>query len=118
MRSRCGGIEMGWSGTILRADQLSGVPMSEPTRPRNTVPPTPPNIEVRAFAALREFFRGYLHEDFMREYGSLRNAVQQFAHDANLEQRAEVVRQWRNFVELTRPQPLPVVVGLLTTSLG
>lgn len=92
--------------------------MSEPTRPRNTVPPAPPKIEVREFAALREFLRGYLHEDFIQEYGSLRNAVRQFAQDADSEQRAEVVRQWGKFLELSQPQPLPVVVGLLTTRLG
>jgi CdiI immunity protein len=92
--------------------------MSEPTRPRNTVPPTPPNIDVREFAALREFLRGYLHEDFMQEYGSVGNAVRQFAQDTDHEQRAEVVRQWEKFLELTRPQPLPVVAGLLITRLG
>lgn len=92
--------------------------MKEPSRPRNTVPPMPPRIDPREFAALREFLRGYLHQDYLQEHGSLRNAVRQFANDAEPEERAEVVRQWQKFLELTGPQPLPVVAGLVASSLG
>lgn len=92
--------------------------MNEITRPRNSVPPAPPKIDAREFAALREFLRGYLHEDYAQERGSVREAVQQFARDADPGQRAEVARQWMTFVQLTEPQPLAVIVGLLTKNLG
>ena len=90
----------------------------DPSHPRNTVPPVPPQIDSRDFEALREFLRGYLHEDYVQEYGTMEKAVQQFARDADPQQRAEVARGWMRFVELTRSQPLQVVVRLLTSSLG
>jgi CdiI immunity protein len=92
--------------------------MRESGRPRNTVPPSPPQIDPRDFAALRELFRGYFHQDWKQEYGTIEQAVQQFARDTDPEQRAEVARQWTRFVELTRPQPLPIIVRLLTSALG
>lgn len=92
--------------------------MREHGRARNTVPPSPPKIDAREFAALREFLRGYLHEDYLHEHGSLQNAVRHFAQDAEPDGRAAVLRQWQSFLELTRPQPLPVIARLLNSSLG
>lgn len=86
--------------------------------PRNTVPPAPPEIGAHEFGELREFFRGYLHQDWEQEHGSLAQAVRQFCRDADKDEQAKVAAQWNRFLELTRPQPLPVIVRLLTSALG
>ena len=40
-------------------------------------------IRREAFPSLAAFLRGYLHEDFLEEHGSLRGAVEAFCRDAS-----------------------------------
>jgi hypothetical protein len=51
------------------------------------------------FAALREFARGYLHQDFEDEYGSAAGAARAFCEDANEMEKARVAQQWKTFVD-------------------
>jgi CdiI immunity protein len=51
------------------------------------------------FPALRDFLRGYFHEDCLEEYGSLAGAARQFVEDADVEQREVVAREWRQFLK-------------------
>jgi hypothetical protein len=51
------------------------------------------------FPALRDFFRGYFHEDCIEEYGSLEAATRQFVEDADVEQRKIVAKEWGEFLE-------------------
>jgi hypothetical protein len=70
------------------------------------------------FPALREFFRGYLHEDWREEHESLEAAVGQFCRDAGEHQRQEVSRQWQTFRKRTEDLPLNQIRELLARSLG
>jgi len=51
------------------------------------------------FPALRDFLRGYFHEDCIEEYGSLEAAARQFVKDADEEQRDYVAREWKQFLK-------------------
>jgi hypothetical protein len=50
------------------------------------------------FPALRDFLRGYFHEDCMEEYGSLAGAARQFVQDADVVQRKFVAKEWGQFL--------------------
>jgi|SRR5271167_786319 len=58
------------------------------------------------FPALRDFLRGYFHEDCIDEYGSLEGAARQFVEDADQEQRKALASEWEKFVELMEKSPL------------
>jgi hypothetical protein len=51
------------------------------------------------FPALRNFLRGYFHEDCIEEYGSLEGAARQFVEDADAEQRKVLAGEWGEFLE-------------------
>ena len=48
----------------------------------------------RTLAALRDFFSGYLHQDFREEYGSAAAAAAAFCSDAEPADLAVVRREW------------------------
>ena len=52
------------------------------------------------FHALREFLRGYLHQDAAVEYGSARNAANAFLDDADAGQVDELRAEWARFLTL------------------
>lgn len=54
------------------------------------------------FPALREFVRGYFHQDLESEYGSPQAAVRQFLHDADAEQRKAVAKEWATLLGKTQ----------------
>jgi hypothetical protein len=47
------------------------------------------------FPALREFFSGYLHEDFHDEYGSVAGAAKAFRNDASDAEIEAVQNEWK-----------------------
>ena len=47
------------------------------------------------FPALREFFSGYLHQDFQDEYGSAAGAGKAFRNDASETEIEAVRREWK-----------------------
>src|ERR1700746_1342517 len=47
-----------------------------------------------AFMALRDFFSGYLHQDFRDEYGSAVAAAAAFCNDAQSDDLAAVRKEW------------------------
>jgi hypothetical protein len=47
------------------------------------------------FPALREFFSGYLHQDFQEEYGSAAGAAKAFRNDASDSEIEAVRREWK-----------------------
>jgi CdiI immunity protein len=53
------------------------------------------------FAALREFVRGYLNQDFGDEYGSATGAAKAYCDDASEAERARVAKEWKAFVDGT-----------------
>ncbi len=66
------------------------------------------------FPALREFLRGYLHQDWQDEHGSVEAAARQFRQDADDGQRQRVAKQWQAFRRRTRDMPLEEIRDLLT----
>ncbi len=69
------------------------------------------------FPALRDFLRGYFHEDLADEYGSSKDAASQFAKDADSTQRRSVAQDWSRFLHANRHRPLSQINELLR-SLG
>jgi hypothetical protein len=49
------------------------------------------------FPALREFFAGYLHQDFRDEYGSAAGAVKSFRKDASAAEMRALQREWKRW---------------------
>ena len=60
-------------------------------------------FKVSDFPVLRQVFRGYLHEDFMTEYGSAAAALRTFEHDADDDEVDRFRAEVRRFVEVTAP---------------
>ncbi len=77
-----------------------------------------PEISAADFPALREFLRGYFHEDLGDEYGSPEAAARRFCQDASSEQREAVAAEWARFHTLMNGQPLTIVNRALTGKLG
>lgn len=88
--------------------------------PRKTNPVTPTAVKSTAssFPALRQFLRGYLHEDWKEEYDSPAAAAQQFCEDADPEERQRVAQEWFDFRKQTNNLSLPAISGLLQGQLG
>jgi CdiI immunity protein len=51
-------------------------------------------MTMTEFPALREFFRGYLHQDTLAEYGGALAAAAQFRADADAAQTSSVQREF------------------------
>jgi hypothetical protein len=62
-------------------------------------PDDAPKTSATDFPALRDFLRGYFHEDAVDEYGSAEAAARQFAADGDAEQRKAVAEDWRRLLE-------------------
>ncbi len=80
--------------------------------------PASPQISASTFPALRQFLRGYLHQDWKQEYESPAEAAQQFCEDADTEERQRVAREWLDFCQQTKNLSLPAISGLLRDQLG
>lgn len=59
------------------------------------------------YPALREFFPGYLHQDYVDEYGSAPQAVKGFLEDASGDEILQVKEEWEAFRSGTKGRPLP-----------
>ena len=60
------------------------------------------SVSPDQFPALREFLRGYLHEDLEDEYGSPEGAARQFWQDADQDQRKQVAEEWSRLMTETK----------------
>jgi hypothetical protein len=58
------------------------------------------------YPALREFFPGYLHQDFMEEYGSAAGAVRGFLGDASGDEILQVKDEWKVLRNALEGRPL------------
>jgi hypothetical protein len=88
-----------WAEWFLCFDFLSGVPLMKSGK-------QPP--------ALRDFLRGYFHEDCIEEYGSLEAAARQFVKDADVDERKAVAREWGEFLKSVGKSSLGNVNAALT----
>ena len=91
----------------------------KPNRPSNpSGKPAPPQISAANFPALRQFLRGYLHEDWQDEHDSPAAAAQQFCEDASPKELENVAREWKAFRKETKNLSLPAISSLLNGELG
>ena len=77
-----------------------------------------PQISAATFPALREFLRGYLHQDWPDEYSTPAEAARDFCQDASPQERTTVKDQWEAFRQQTKNLSLPAISSLLSKQLG
>jgi len=70
-------------------------------------------VHSSEFPELRRVFSGYLHEDFVQEYGSAEAALRSFEKDASEEERQQFREEGRRFLEATAHLKLSSVHALL-----
>jgi hypothetical protein len=80
--------------------------------------PQPAAVTAADYPALRSFLRGYFHEDMKDEYGSPKEAAQEFCSDASADERAAVADEWSRFMDKTKGKPLEEINRILTGPLG
>jgi hypothetical protein len=78
----------------------------------------PAGNEAFNFPALRQFFRGYFHQDWVEEYGSVEEATRQFCEDATTPERQQVATQWELFLQQHQNQPLDEINRILSHHMG
>ena len=54
------------------------------------------------FRALSDFAKGYLHEDFVEEHGTILDAIDAFSRDATANERAQLVRELARLINCAR----------------
>lgn len=75
-------------------------------------------ISAGQFPALRNFLRGYFHQDMKDEYGSAANATRAFCKDASAADVAALSAEWSRFVQQTKEMSLDQINQILTGPLG
>jgi uncharacterized protein (DUF2267 family) len=75
-------------------------------------------VSAGTFPALRQFLRGYLHQDWQEDHDTPEEAAQQFCEDASTEEREDVARDWEAFRQRTKNLSLRAVSALLNDHLG
>lgn len=70
-------------------------------------------IRAPKYSALRDFLRGYLHEDFAAEHGTLRKAIADFKHHADWDATALVAHQLHKFITEHQGEPIEDVNEVL-----
>lgn len=70
------------------------------------------------YPLLHQFFRGYLHQDFPEEYGSVAGALRQYREDAGAEEFGQFVMEWNRFRSETLELNAPEVDRILCAELG
>jgi hypothetical protein len=84
----------------------------------NKIDSSKAEISPDKFPALRQFLRGYLHQDWQDEYETPAEAAEQFCDDAEGEERQRVALEWIAFREQTKNLSLPATASLLSSQLG
>ena len=74
---------------------------------KNSGPPA--GFEASNYPGLREFFSGYLHEDFIDEYGSAAGAARAFCGDASGEEATQAGAEWTKLRSVLKGKPISEV---------
>lgn len=70
------------------------------------------------YPLLHQFFRGYLHQDFPDEYGSVAGALRQYRADAGEDEFARFAAEWSSFLDETRELEASEIDRILSTDFG
>jgi hypothetical protein len=76
------------------------------------------SLKVGEYPALRQFIHGYLHEDYVDEYGSAEDAASEFWQDADPEEREQVAAEWQRFLKDTSGASIAAVRRVLSEKFG
>ena len=68
-----------------------------------------PGFDASEFPVLKEFFSGYLHEDFNDEYGSAASAARAFRGDASPEESAQARLEWAKLRKILTGRTMPEI---------
>jgi rRNA maturation endonuclease Nob1 len=79
---------------------------------------TKTSASPKEYPALRAFMHGYLHEDYVDEYGSAVEAVHEFRSDADDAEFNNVVREWQHFIQHAKTQSLQAIQKRIHDELG
>jgi hypothetical protein len=74
---------------------------------------TAAGFDASEFPVLKEFFSGYLHEDFNDEYGSAATAARAFRGDASPEEAAQARVEWAKLRKISTGRSIQEVQTLL-----
>ena len=66
-------------------------------------------FDANEFPVLKEFFSGYLHEDFNDEYGSAASAARAFRGDASPEESAQARLEWAKLRKILTGRSMPEI---------
>ena len=70
------------------------------------------------YPLLRQFFGGYLHQDFPEEYGSVAGALRRYREDAGADEFARFAAEWNTFLAETRDLEAAEIDNILSTEFG
>jgi len=70
-------------------------------------------FDANEFPVLKEFFSGYLHEDFNDEYGAAASAARAFRADASAEESAQARQEWAKLRKILTGRSIPDVQSSL-----
>lgn len=76
------------------------------------------NRWVTHYPLVHKFFRGYLHQDFPEEYGSVPGAVRAFKDDVGPAEYATFAEQWSQFVNEIHDWPISEIGLIVSDNLG
>lgn len=79
---------------------------------------TDSEINPADYSALSNFLRGYLHEDSVLEYDSVRTAAQAFRRDAEERETAIVRSELDHLLQATSARPESQLIRILENDLG
>ncbi len=77
----------------------------------------PPAWKSR-YPLLHQFFRGYLHQDFPEEYGSIAGALRQYRTDAGEDEFSKFAGEWSSFLHETAELSAADIDQILSSELG
>ena len=72
------------------------------------------HVDPSRFPELKRVFEGYLHEDFVAEYGSAAAAIDAFRNDATAAEARAFGKEARRFLTVTRALDFAEVQHLVT----
>jgi hypothetical protein len=85
-----------------------------------TAPPAavPPALSPAAFPQLESFFSGYLHEDFLADYGSPEGALRAWRLDASTKESRQFDREAERLLDAASAVPFDTIAAFVRRGLG
>ena len=80
--------------------------------------PAPPALSTAAFRQLESFFSGYLHEDFLMEYGSPEGALRAWRLDASTKESQQFDREAERLLKAAHALPFDTIAAFVRRDLG